>query len=85
MSIRVLLGSRVLERGLNIQCASALYTLGSSWNPGREAQREGRIRRIGSPHATYEHVTFLMDHPHERRKWAQLRRKRGDSAALQPA
>lgn len=60
-SIRVFLGSRVLERGLNLQVANVLLSLDSSYNPAREAQREGRIRRIGSPHATYEHITFLPD------------------------
>ena len=75
--VRVLLGTRVLERGLNLQHARLLVSLDSSYNPAREAQREGRICRIGSPHATYEHVTFLGDTPTTREKWADV----GDSAA----
>ncbi len=84
-AIRVLLGSSVLERGLNLQLASALLSLGCSWNPGREAQREGRIRRIGSPHATYTHVTFLIDHRHDRERWNEVFRKRSDGEAIKPA
>lgn len=73
---RVLLGSRVLERGLNLQHASVLLSLDSSWNPAREAQRMGRIRRIGSPHTHIEGVTFLGDTPKARRKTQQLDARR---------
>lgn len=83
--VRVLLGSSVLERGLNLQLASALLSLGCSWNPGREAQREGRIRRIGSPHSTYTHVTFLVDHKHDRKRWDEIFRKRSDADAITAA
>jgi SNF2 family DNA or RNA helicase len=51
-TIKVLLGSRVLEYGLNLQHCRRMISLDSSWNPGRELQREGRIRRVGSPHTT---------------------------------
>lgn len=54
----VLLASRVLEYGLNLQHCRLLISLDTSWNPAREAQREGRICRLGSPHTTYEHVVI---------------------------
>jgi SNF2 family DNA or RNA helicase len=83
--VRVLLGSSVLERGLNLQSASALLSLGCSWNPAREAQREGRVCRIGSRHATYEHLTFMLDHGHDRDKWVELERKRGAADSIKSA
>lgn len=55
---RVLLASRVLEYGLNLQHCRLLFSLDTSWNPAREAQREGRLCRLGSPHETYEHVVI---------------------------
>ncbi len=81
---RVLLGSRVLERGLNLQTCRLLLSLGSSWNPAREDQREGRIRRIGSAHASVEHITFLPDTPHERKKLTRLRSRRELAEAVFP-
>jgi SNF2 family DNA or RNA helicase len=59
--VRVLLGSRVLERGLNLQHCRFLASVDSSWNPARENQRQGRICRIGSPHETYEHLVISPD------------------------
>lgn len=72
---RVLLGSRVLEKGLNLQHARVLVSLDASYNPAREAQREGRIRRIGSPHRVVEHVTLMPDTTSARSKLATLNRK----------
>lgn len=61
---RALIGTRVLERGLNLQHCRNLYTVGeSTWNPAREEQYEGRVRRLGSPHATFEHLTLAADLP----------------------
>lgn len=79
---RVLLGSKVLERGLNLQHCRVLLSLDSSWNPAREAQRVGRICRIGSPHASVQHVTFLGDVPITRRKVAQLNKRRAMTQAV---
>lgn len=73
--VYVLLGSSVLEHGLNLQTCRKLISLDSSWNPQRENQREGRIRRIGSPHATYEHITLLPDTPLTRKKVGRLEKK----------
>lgn len=80
--VRVLLGTDVFGSGLNLQHARVMLSLGSSYNPGKEMQREGRIRRLGSPHATYEHITFLNDFDHERNKAKVLRAKTRDSRAL---
>jgi SNF2 family DNA or RNA helicase len=71
--VDVLIGSRVIEYGLNLQAARVLISLDASYNPAREQQREGRIRRIGSPHATYEHLTLLPDTDLNRRKLDTLR------------
>jgi SNF2 family DNA or RNA helicase len=73
--VRVLVGSRVLERGLDLQFARVLISLDSSYNPQREHQREGRVCRIGSPHETYEHLTLLPDTAHGRAKLRELERK----------
>ena len=80
--VRVLLGTDVLGSGLNLQHARVMLSLGSSYNPGKEVQREGRIRRLGSPHATYEHITFLNDCEHERNKLTELLRKAADACAV---
>ncbi len=71
----VLVGTRVLETGLNLQSASHLYSLGSSWTPTRELQREGRLRRMGSKHDKVHHTYLLADLPSERSRWATLARK----------
>lgn len=63
--VRVLTGTKALERGLDgLQHCAVLITLDSSFNPAREAQRVGRIRRPGSPHERVLHLTFraLIDH-----------------------
>ncbi len=82
-SVRVLLGTRVLERGIDgLQHAGVLLSLGSSFNPAREAQRIGRLRRPGGTNLEVRHVTFLADTDHERRKWATLTRRASDSEAV---
>lgn len=79
---RVLLGTEVLERGLNLHVSRNLISLDSSWNPARERQREGRVRRIGSQHDTYEHLTILPDTPLTRGKLGRLDRKRDTANAI---
>ncbi|WP_168929743.1 DEAD/DEAH box helicase [Nocardioides sp. GY 10127] len=73
---QVLIGNVVLERGLNLQHCNLLISVGSSWNPAREAQREGRIRRLGSAHKTYEHVTLMPATSLHGAQSAVLQRKR---------
>lgn len=81
-TVRVLLGTDAFASGLNLQHADFMISLGVSHNPGKEAQREGRIRRIGSPHADYQHLVLLNDTPHERRKVEILRRKEADATTV---
>jgi SNF2 family DNA or RNA helicase len=79
--VNVLVGSSVLERGLDLQFARVLISLDSSYNPQREHQREGRVCRIGSPHESYEHLTLLPDTPLTQEKLAALERK-GENATV---
>lgn len=72
---QVLLASRVLEYGLNLQHCRLLFSLDTSWNPARERQREGRLRRMGSPHQTYEHLVIRPGTPLAAAKAAKLGRK----------
>lgn len=81
--VRVLLGTKVLERGLDgLQHCGVLFSLGASFNPAREAQRIGRLRRPGSPHDTVRHVTFVSDTEHERAKHDTLKRRQLEAVAL---
>lgn len=75
-SVSVLLGSKVIERGLNLQFCRAVISLGCSENPQREAQLLGRVRRAGSTFHTVDFITVLSDTEHERRKLARLDEKR---------
>ena len=52
----VLIGTRAIETGLNLQHCSTLISVMASWSYSRESQREGRIRRTGSPYDTVRHV-----------------------------
>lgn len=79
LNVRVLIGSKVLETGLNIQHCRVLVSLDCSDNPMRERQREGRIQRIGSPHATVTHVTLVPDIPQAREKLERLRQREQDA------
>jgi superfamily II DNA or RNA helicase len=73
---QVLLGSRVLERGVDgLQCVDLLITLDCSEVADREGQREGRIVRLGSAFTTVEHVVLLPDTPLVRKKWARLEQR----------
>lgn len=80
----ILLGSKVLEHGLDLQHCRLLFSVDSAWNPEREKQREGRIRRIGSPHETYEHLSILPETSHHRRKVSKLDQKRELIARVAP-
>ena len=80
--VRVLVGNVVLERGLNLQTCNLLISVGTSWNPAREAQREGRIRRARSEHAEYEHLTLMPTTRLSEAQWATLARKRDTAMAV---
>jgi SNF2 family DNA or RNA helicase len=81
-TIQVLAGTKVLENGLNLQFAQTLISAGVSYNPARELQREGRLCRIGSPHATFRHLIFLPDTELTRRQLQVLDHKTGQAAAV---
>ena len=57
--VLVLAGTSALERGLNLQNSAFLININMSWNPQREVQRAGRLRRIGSPHARVVVITLM--------------------------
>lgn len=78
----VMLGNAVLQRGLNLQYANVMISCDTTYNPEAERQREGRMRRLGSPHATYTHVVLLPDVQHGYNKAAVLDRKRSTAALL---
>jgi superfamily II DNA or RNA helicase len=81
--VRVLLGTKVLERGLDgLQHCRVLISLGNTFNPAREAQRVGRIRRVGSPHASVEHHVFLTSTQHEIEKWKTAAGRGEDAVAV---
>ena len=50
--IEMVVTTDVLSEGLDLQGASVVVHLDLPWNPARLEQRVGRVRRIGSPHAT---------------------------------
>src|SRR5262249_28115291 len=50
--ISLLLATDVLSEGLDLHGASVVVHLDLPWNPARLEQRVGRVRRMGSPHAT---------------------------------
>lgn len=81
-AVRVLLGSDVIGKGLNLQNAQALISLGSSWSPAVEQQRVGRIRRIGSEHTTVYHFYVLTKTEHEEAKQARLLTRAKDLEAV---
>ncbi len=73
--VRCLIGTKALEAGLNIQHASLLVSLVQSYNPAREKQREGRLRRYGSTHGHIVHAVIYPDVPLEGRRQLLLDRK----------
>jgi SNF2 family DNA or RNA helicase len=77
--IQVLIGTKVLEHGLNLQFAQTLISAGVSYNPARELQREGRLCRIGSPNESYRHLIFLPDTELARRHLRMLDHKIGQA------
>ena len=59
--IQLLLTTDLLSEGLNLQEASVVVHLDYPWNPARLDQRVGRVRRIGSRHATV--TVYAMSPP----------------------
>jgi len=71
----VLLGTRAIETGLNLQHASCLISVVATWSHSRELQREGRIRRLGSAYRVVEHITITPQAPVETAKSRRLNSK----------
>lgn len=57
--VDVLLSTDVLSEGQNLQQAQAVLSYDMPWNPQRVVQRNGRILRLRSPHATAYLYTLL--------------------------
>ncbi len=73
--VRLLLVTGAGEYGLNAQAGSRLVTIAQTWSPAREAQRLGRIRRVGSQHHTVTHHIVSPAVAVEDRKQRRLTQK----------
>ena len=58
---RVLIGTTVLERALNLQVAKYLIAFNQIYNPGRMIQLAGRVRRKYATHKTVHVVNLLTE------------------------
>jgi superfamily II DNA or RNA helicase len=56
--IRLLLTTDLLAEGVNLQDAGVVVHLDLPWTPAAITQREGRIARLGSPHAAVHAYTL---------------------------
>lgn len=59
--VDALLSTDVLSEGQNLQQAQAVLSYDMPWNPQRVVQRNGRIIRLRSPHATAYLYTLLPE------------------------
>jgi superfamily II DNA or RNA helicase len=75
LTCRVLLGSKVLERGLNLQFCRYLITVGIPDNPARVQQQIGRIVRHGSPYEAVVHYVVIADCAYDREAVERVLRK----------
>lgn len=73
--LQVLLGSKVVERGLNLQFCQYLVTAGLPDNPARLHQQVGRIVRHGSPFNEVTHYVVLSDSSYDRAAERRVQRK----------
>jgi superfamily II DNA or RNA helicase len=78
----VLLGSRVLERGLNLQFCRYLVTVGLPDNPARLEQQVGRIVRHGSPYDEVTHFVILAECAYDREAAERVLRKEENAAMV---
>ncbi|HUF29628.1 MAG TPA: DEAD/DEAH box helicase [Gemmatimonadaceae bacterium] len=65
-AIELLISTDLLSEGVNLQDASVVVHLDLPWTYARLAQRVGRVRRMGSPHARVRIFTFAPPAPAER-------------------
>jgi superfamily II DNA or RNA helicase len=80
--LNVLLGSKVVERGLNLQFCAHLVSVGVPDNPARLQQQVGRIVRHGSPFAQVDHWLVLSDCDIDRAALKRIERKEAEAALL---
>ena len=73
--LQVILGTTALEMSLNLQCARFLIFYDSLYNPSRNLQIVGRIRRLGSVHGTCIAVTMLTRDTLEEGMWEVLSKR----------
>ena len=73
----VLVGTKAIEAGLNLQYCSLLVSVDASWSYRREMQREGRICRTGSPFEQVRHVRLLRNVDLERHRMKRVESKQG--------
>ena len=52
MELRLVIATDLMAEGVNLQAASVVFHLDQPWTPAAIVQREGRVARIGAPHAT---------------------------------
>ncbi len=52
MDLRLVIATDLMAEGVNLQGASVVFHLDQPWTPAAIVQREGRVARIGAPHAT---------------------------------
>jgi SNF2 family DNA or RNA helicase len=80
--LHVLLGSKVVERGLNLQFCGHLVSVGVPDNPARLQQQVGRIVRHGSPFTEVHHWVVLSDCDVDRAALKRVERKEEEAALL---
>lgn len=56
---QVICGTSAIERGLNLQAGAVIINLDIPWNPAKWIQRVGRLRRIGSKHASVRVINVI--------------------------
>lgn len=60
-TIRYLVGTEAIERGLNLQAAGIMVHLDLPWTPASYIQRLGRVRRLGSKHKTVRSINMIAN------------------------
>jgi len=78
----VLLGSTVVQVGMNLQVCRYLISVGLPDTWSTVEQREGRIVRPGSPYERVAHYIVLADCRHDREAVARVHRKQANAAAV---
>jgi hypothetical protein len=80
--VPVLLGSTVVQVGMNLQVCRYLISVGLPDTWSTVEQREGRIVRPGSPYGEVTHYIVLAECQHDRDAVARVHRKHANAAAV---